>query len=107
MANRCHVVFGKIKGRSQTDSHAVLVMHRDIFKSETLQVGNQVKTTTGVAPAMSPLHNTFVDITTERTCWLAIGPNPNPQADPRWLVLENTTITITVEPGDKVAVVAA
>lgn len=108
MANRCHVVFAKIKGRSRDDGISMPVMSREIVNTETLTVSGSTATTTITAPTTADkLIDTVADITTEDTVWIAIGATPDPSVNPRWLVLANTSLTLTLEDGDKVACRAA
>lgn len=108
MANRCHVVFAKIKGRSRDDGNSMPVMSREIVDTETLTVSGSTATTTIAAPTVTDLLiDTVADITSEDTVWIAVGTTPDPSANPRWLLLAGTSLTLTLENGDKVACRAA
>lgn len=108
MANRAHVVFAKIKGRSRDDGNSMPVYSREIASSETLTVSGVAATTTISIPSTdNDKVDVIIDITTENDIWVAVGSAPSPSADPRWFVRAGTSLSLTGETGDKVAVIAA
>ena len=109
MANRAHVVFAKIKGRSRDTGEAMPVYSREIATSETLTVSGSTATTTASVPSTeNDKVDVVIDITSENAIWVAVGTGtPDPTVNPRWLVLPNTSLSLTGETGDKVSVIAA
>lgn len=109
MANRAHVVFAKIKGRSRDTGEAMPVYSREIATSETLTVSGSTATTTNAVPATeNDKVDVVIDITTENDIWVAVGTGtPDPTVNPRWLMKAGTSLSLTAETGDKVSVTAA